>query len=85
MKFKDLNADQKIIVREFATDLRQLLAKHKASLTIMMSDCSDTHGIHDIGIGVTLPIKHNRYDEDVRLSYCYGLDVHDLKELNKES
>jgi len=41
----------------------------------MFSDCSDTHGIHDEGIGYT---EGNNWNE-IRLSDGYGLDASDIE------
>ena len=34
-------------IKEFKKDLKEVLAKHKASISFSVSDCSDTHGLCD--------------------------------------
>ena len=68
----------------FKKDLKELLIKHEASLSIMLGEGSDTHGLYDEGIGVQFkePLKEgNRfrgYTDDVYLVHSYGLDGSDL-------
>lgn len=71
------------MLKEFEADLKVLLAKHRATLHLMVE--GDTHGIYDEGLGVSfaLPKKPgDRWDsstDTIRLCHQYHLNASDLR------
>ena len=59
-------------LEEFKKELRSLLAKHNATIGFDCSECSDTYGINDANISVSLG------GMNIRLADGWNVDATDL-------
>lgn len=61
--------------QEFRSKLEELLKEYNASIDFTCSPCSDTHGIHDDAISISL----NNVEIE-RFPYCWGIDSYSFKQ-----
>jgi hypothetical protein len=68
-------------VEEFLKELQALLEKHKASINFHCGDGSDTHGIYDEGIEVTVGLWPD--EQLYKFKHTWGIDALDVFRRNK--
>jgi hypothetical protein len=68
-------------MEEFLKELQALLEKHKAAINFDCCSSSDTHGIHDAGIEVTVGLWPDK--QSYKFKYVWGIDALDVKRRNK--
>jgi len=74
--------EENIKLAGFRAELKHLLEKYNASMSILMGEGSDTHGIHGEGIGVQFFMSEKeRWTKDYRLNQegDWGLTAGDLE------
>ena len=68
-------------MEEFLKELQTLLEKHKAAINFDCCSSSDTHGIYDAGIEVT--VGHGSDQQRHKFKYTWGIDASDVKHREK--